>query len=164
MPTTIYHRLWCKTCKGWTLHSKGFKPDATNDCRDCGTTHESTLLGDIPKEKLIEQRERYKEMNRNQMDSLLFGMPFGLGTSVMMDMFFSEPGSDIKIIESDAGQKVIDKAEKKRRDEIYEQRKKERQQQQEEAKKYKHLGRNDPCACGSGLKFKKCCLSKIQSY
>ncbi|MFP4284609.1 MAG: SEC-C metal-binding domain-containing protein, partial [Desulfovermiculus sp.] len=22
------------------------------------------------------------------------------------------------------------------------------------------LGRNDPCPCGSGLKYKKCCLGK----
>src|SRR6266849_7614479 len=25
------------------------------------------------------------------------------------------------------------------------------------------LGRNDPCSCGSGLKFKKCCLPKVIS-
>jgi hypothetical protein len=24
---------------------------------------------------------------------------------------------------------------------------------------YRHVGRNDPCPCGSGKKFKKCCLS-----
>jgi uncharacterized protein YecA (UPF0149 family) len=24
----------------------------------------------------------------------------------------------------------------------------------------KEPGRNDPCPCGSGLKYKKCCLSK----
>jgi hypothetical protein len=23
------------------------------------------------------------------------------------------------------------------------------------------IGRNDPCPCGSGKKFKKCCLNKI---
>lgn len=27
---------------------------------------------------------------------------------------------------------------------------------------YRHIGRNDPCPCGSGQKFKKCCLSKVQ--
>ena len=26
--------------------------------------------------------------------------------------------------------------------------------------KTKHIGRNDPCPCGSGKKFKKCCLGK----
>lgn len=25
------------------------------------------------------------------------------------------------------------------------------------------IGRNDPCPCGSGKKYKKCCLSKTQS-
>ena len=25
---------------------------------------------------------------------------------------------------------------------------------------WKDVGRNDPCPCGSGLKFKKCCLGK----
>ena len=24
------------------------------------------------------------------------------------------------------------------------------------------IGRNDPCACGSGIKFKKCCLNKSE--
>ncbi|MEE9287487.1 MAG: SEC-C metal-binding domain-containing protein, partial [Gammaproteobacteria bacterium] len=23
-----------------------------------------------------------------------------------------------------------------------------------------HIGRNDPCPCGSGRKYKKCCLGK----
>jgi hypothetical protein len=26
---------------------------------------------------------------------------------------------------------------------------------------YRHVGRNDPCPCGSGKKFKKCCLGKV---
>jgi hypothetical protein len=28
---------------------------------------------------------------------------------------------------------------------------------------YKDVGRNDPCPCGSGKKFKKCCLDKIEA-
>ena len=27
----------------------------------------------------------------------------------------------------------------------------------------KKIGRNDPCPCGSGLKYKKCCLGKTLS-
>jgi uncharacterized protein len=27
---------------------------------------------------------------------------------------------------------------------------------------YKHVGRNDPCPCGSGKKFKKCCLETLR--
>jgi len=26
---------------------------------------------------------------------------------------------------------------------------------------YRNVGRNDPCPCGSGKKFKKCCLDKV---
>ena len=26
------------------------------------------------------------------------------------------------------------------------------------------IGRNSPCPCGSGRKFKKCCISKVGSY
>ncbi len=26
-----------------------------------------------------------------------------------------------------------------------------------------HLGRNDPCHCGSGLKYKRCCLVKDEA-
>ncbi len=26
---------------------------------------------------------------------------------------------------------------------------------------YGNIGRNDPCSCGSGKKFKKCCMEKI---
>ncbi len=26
------------------------------------------------------------------------------------------------------------------------------------------VGRNDPCPCGSGLKYKKCCLKKEQPF
>ncbi len=28
---------------------------------------------------------------------------------------------------------------------------------------YKDIGRNDPCPCGSGKKFKKCCLPKVEA-
>jgi uncharacterized protein YecA (UPF0149 family) len=27
---------------------------------------------------------------------------------------------------------------------------------------WRDVGRNDPCPCGSGKKFKKCCLNKIK--
>ena len=28
---------------------------------------------------------------------------------------------------------------------------------------FKAIGRNDPCPCGSGKKFKKCCLPKVEA-
>jgi uncharacterized protein len=33
--------------------------------------------------------------------------------------------------------------------------------QEYQARIWKNTGRNDPCPCGSGLKFKKCCLPKM---
>lgn len=27
-----------------------------------------------------------------------------------------------------------------------------------------NIGRNDVCLCGSGLKFKRCCVDKVQIY
>ncbi len=33
-----------------------------------------------------------------------------------------------------------------------------------EANRSKKVGRNDPCPCGSGKKYKKCCLGKNQSH
>lgn len=32
---------------------------------------------------------------------------------------------------------------------------------QEESSKNKKIGRNDPCTCGSGKKYKQCCLNKV---
>ena len=29
------------------------------------------------------------------------------------------------------------------------------------ARSSRKIGRNDPCPCGSGKKFKKCCLGKV---
>jgi hypothetical protein len=31
------------------------------------------------------------------------------------------------------------------------------------ANPFRHIGRNDPCPCGSGRKFKKCCLIKVEA-
>ncbi|HIT54889.1 TPA: SEC-C domain-containing protein, partial [Candidatus Galligastranaerophilus intestinigallinarum] len=31
---------------------------------------------------------------------------------------------------------------------------------EENENKFKNIGRNDPCPCGSGKKFKKCCMLK----
>jgi len=38
-----------------------------------------------------------------------------------------------------------------------------RQQQGEAQSRHKDTGRNDPCPCGSGQKYKKCCLQKDQA-
>lgn len=40
---------------------------------------------------------------------------------------------------------------------------KEKIEQEENEKKKKKVGRNDPCPCGSGKKYKNCCLNKVIS-
>jgi hypothetical protein len=37
------------------------------------------------------------------------------------------------------------------------------QKKDQELAKHANLGRNDPCHCGSGKKYKKCCMSKDES-
>jgi uncharacterized protein YchJ len=71
-------------------------------------------------------------------------------------------GSDVRIIEADAGQKEIDDENHR----IYVENEKIRAEETrlflEDQKKYAHLGRNDKCLCGSGKKYKKCCLTKFK--
>jgi len=59
---------------------------------------------------------------------------------------------DLEIIESDGGYKAIEE----NRNKVLE----EARVKREKAVAYKNLGRNDVCLCGSGKKYKKCCLTK----
>ncbi len=154
MPTTYFHRLWCKTCKHWTLHSKAFKAESPYKCNGCQTIHVRTLLSEIPKDKILEQRERYK---KNIAESILMG---GILMSNPLDSMFSED-FPTEIVESDAGQKKIDEKIAEKRKKEYEKKELERQKQREEALKYNNLGRNDICICGTGKKYKKCCQPRI---
>lgn len=150
MPTRFLKRIWCKTCNNFTLHEFN-----KNTCNDCSTEYTSILLKDIPKEKLFEQRERYKKSNN------VFSIYEKIaGFSQNMSMF-DPPGSDIEIRESDAGQKSIDEANKRKREKELEERHIKRQEEIKLARKFKDLGRNDICLCGSGKKFKKCCWRAI---
>ncbi len=161
MPTTYLHRLWCKTCKDWKLHNKGWKADSPHKCKICDTVHESILISKIPKDKILEQRERYKEYTKTNLENILMG---GMMLGNPLDDIFSEDFPEPIIVESDAGQKTIDaKIEEKRKEEVQ---KKilEREKKLEEALPYKNLGRNDICLCGSGKKYKKCCLTKIKEF
>ena len=157
MPTQYYHRLWCRTCSNWTLHDWWLKDDGYK-CKDCETVHKPILLKEIPTEKILEQRKRYKEKEKESMGSM--GM-YLLGPTPSNP--FSEDWSKPEIIESDAGQKNIDKIKAEEQEKKAEKRRLERQKQHKEALKYKNLGRNDICLCGSGKKYKKCCLDKIKA-
>lgn len=169
MPTVQYRRIWCKTCGEFTLHRVPYDFDNEKHalkCKECDTEYSSIRICDIPQEKVWEQRERYKAKNRERLTSMFKEFTKTSDERLVEDLLhmFSSPGSDIEISESDAGQKDIDEEDKKIRDVQWEERRRIRVEQEEEAAKYAKLNRNDICICGSGIKFKKCCLPRIQTY
>lgn len=155
MPTRTLHRFWCTECKDYTLHntlgSKG--------CTICGTITETYNLKDVPEEKVLEQRERYKKSKRNIFESYLSFIQPKNQLEQLVEMFHEECKTEI--IETDAGQKYIDEQReierRKKASEAYQVRK----ELEDEYKKYKKLGRNDICLCGSGRKYKNCCITKF---
>lgn len=114
---------------------------------------------DIPIEKVKEQRERYKQMNINQTKGFMLGIYMGAGLS-MLDVMMGETGVVIK--ESDAGQLAIDERARIERAKCSNERVIQKQKDREEKAKYIGLSRNEICICGSGIKYKKCCLVRIE--
>ena len=159
MPTRQLNRVWCSTCKDWELHTQHYPNWEDWFCPVCENKWEPSLLSEIPEDKIKEQRERYKEHNRHSLDRIMGGMMLG----GLMDMW-SEPGSDVDIRESDAGQRAIDEEARKERERKSEERRRVRDAEIVEKKRFQNVGRNDQCLCGSGLKYKKCCETKIRSY
>jgi hypothetical protein len=159
MASRYLYRQWCKKCKNWTLHEKKLMKEELI-CEECGTVYSDITLGEIPREKIVEQRERYKEKNKRDMDRIFSGYMFG-GFDMMS--MFEEPGRNVEIQESDAGQRRIDEAEKAERERRREERRQILENNRREVAKYKRVGRNDICICGSGKKYKKCCLERIRN-
>lgn len=159
------YRVWCKTCNDFVFH---VKKEEDLKCTHCDTIYSEILLKDIPDEKISEQRQRYKDHRKEEMNKvfkMLMENPEQKKTKELIHML-SSPGSDFdtEIHESDAGQKAIDEENKRIREAEMAERQRIKDEQKAEASKYKSLGRNDICICGSGLKYKKCCLTRIQSY
>ena len=142
------HRQWCKSCQDWTIHSRELM-ETKSKC-SCGKEFEPYYLNEIPEHKLQEQRARRREYNRRQ-----FGMINAYMSMLALGGNSGYGGGDI--VEADAGQKEID-AEANRKREA------ERKRRKDMVEEYRGLGRNEPCKCGSGLKYKKCHYQEIQSY
>ena len=53
-----------------------------------------------------------------------------------------------------------EKALEKEKERLLDEKKKAEEQKRERTVK---IGRNDPCVCGSGKKFKKCCIEKLSN-
>jgi uncharacterized protein YecA (UPF0149 family) len=166
MPIREYKRLWCKKCNDWELFEQQYPNWKDWFCQKCETVHEKTLLSEIPNEKLIEQRKRYIEYNHTSIGKFMGEMMMSSQERNLREFvhMMSPPGSDFEteIIESDAGQIQIDEELRKRREE---KRQKEFEEKEEIKKgliKFKGANRNDTCPCGSGKKYKKCCLNKVE--
>lgn len=153
--TERLYRIWCKSCNDWTIHYEKVM-DVVKTCKECGTEYSSITLREIPKEKLEEQRARYKRQKKENFNRMFGGYVFG-----GFDMLSKMAGNE-EIIESDAGQRRIDEDEEKIRKEKAQERERIKEEKREEDEKYKNLGRNDVCICGSGKKYKKCCLEKVR--
>jgi hypothetical protein len=131
--------------------------DENQICNDCGTEFTTIKLIDIPEDKLIEQRKRYRDSVNplKAVSSLLFNC----NPAIQMAKMFQPPSMDIEIMEEDAGEKQIHEQNRI----VYNKRCEERERLKEETFKYKELNRNDICICGSGKKYKQCCLFKYQN-
>ena len=86
MPQIIMQRLWCKSCADWKLFDKNIG-DEELKCYTCKTDHVNTLLSEIPEEKLLEQRKRYKEEKSRQ-----FRETMGLMNMMGLNPRMSIPG------------------------------------------------------------------------
>ena len=165
MPLRTQYRLWCQKCQDWELFEKRHPNPDELFCNSCEEVHVKTLIKDIPEEKLLEQRQRYNRKKKQQYSKYMNEMlmdPESRQIREMVDMF-REPGWDTEIVESDAGQKQLDEIAREKRAKEIEEKEAAKNAFKQEALKYKGLTRNDKCACDSGLKYKKCCMDRIES-
>lgn len=153
MPTKTYTRTWCSSCKDFTLWHKPF--EGYFQCKDCGDTATTYLTSEIPDEKYREQVQRWKN-SENKKFSKMFGALLNPSSFHQMNWFNER--HEVIIKEDDLGYQ-------ERRDNLRAKENEERKVKKEEQERlkslYKGLTRNDKCGCGSGLKFKNCCLPKI---
>lgn len=161
-----YYRHWCTKCNEWTIFEEkgGFREDKVITCKTCGLEHQKVKLSEIPEEKLKEQRDRWKlQQRRDTNDIYLKFVTGGFNRNPLMDMLTETPTEfEERIVEADAGQKSIDEAKREREAKERQKKYEERQKKLEWKRQYKGLGRNDKCICGSGKKYKKCCLVKVE--
>ncbi len=166
------YRLWCKQCDNFTLHERiykdEFKHPKFDQCKfveeetyaslcECGCQYSDVYITDIDKEKLLEQRNRFKE-KRKEKTLNIFSKYARLGAlDLGLEKMFSPPEIGYEVIESDAGLEYEEELEREIQAKI-------KHKEYIELLTYKNVGRNDICLCGSGIKYKKCCLIKHLKY
>jgi uncharacterized protein YchJ len=162
-PRKTYYRFWCSKCQDFTLQE--FDSDCT--CSICGTITKSYKISEVPEEKIMEQRQRYNDYKKLKYKKML-GSFLNPTMSIFEEMALEDAGLynpyEPVIVETDAGQKSIDDRDVEESRKIAKQHEAERNALKEEFLKFKNLGRNDVCACGSGKKYKQCCISKYYLF
>jgi uncharacterized protein YecA (UPF0149 family) len=153
--------MWCKQCQDYTLFNTPIQIGKSSEpqCRVCQKEFEEHYLSEVPEAKIMEQRERYKLSERQSKELSSY-----LKILQASNNHFSQEWEKPTIYETDAGQKRIDAIEYNKKVEKHNALVDARNKLREEAIKYNKLGRNDTCLCGTGLKFKKCCLGKYRDF
>ena len=172
MPSQIKRRTWCTTCQEFELfeshltsettvldaEGKEIKKVSKTLCDTCGNEYVPYALSEVPEEKIMEQRARYKKMKKEEFIKMLSAYQDMSKSNILADMMreVSDKSVGFTVREDDAGQEAIYAAEKAAR---------EAQQLADIAFKeiYRGAQRNDKCRCGSGNKYKKCCLPKVNA-
>lgn len=164
------YRKYCKNCNDYTIHDIVFVDEFKHelyskvkfnedekhvDICDCGYQYQPTQLSEIEDEKIKKQRSRYKRQSQEQF-AKAYGMyiNFTLTTTPSLGL---ETKNTSKIIEDDAGLKEEREQEMRKEEEI-------KRNKEVVLEKYKNVGRNDKCLCGSGLKYKNCCLKVHKTF
>ena len=168
----ILYRIYCSKCKRYELHFKQFTKDLSDDTKDaevqfqcfkCGNiTMENAADVKVPWSIIYEQRQRWyisRHLSKlRHVANITNYLKRLLASDLISDNAIGRGLSEAdieEIVESDAGAIDLHNQWVQAHNDIIE--------------KYKakvvgwHMQeRNEPCQCGSGLKFKKCCLNRIQ--
>lgn len=139
------YRKWCTSCQEWQISDE----KNMDVCGTCGQAYGDYKLRDIPQAKKDEQRERFKRQRSQEFKQVLNIFSF-------VNPLVGDVRIGVKVIESDAGLRAIEKAE---RDEF----ERLKQWNRAEREKYRNVKRNETCLCGSGKKYKNCCLKGIKN-
>lgn len=144
------YRHWCASCNEWTLFAMN---EEILNCEICSSPKQEVDLSTIPEEKIEEQRNRFRNMRRTDFAKMMEVYQF-MSSNPNADMPFAETDT---IAETDAGLLVIEREEREKREA-------EQEAIKQDIEKHKNVGRNEKCLCNSGLKYKKCCWTRIQGY
>jgi hypothetical protein len=162
MPTPIpSRRTWCTSCQDFKIFKTRINGNdaekfSSTHCTTCENEYVPYSLSEVPEEKILEQRKRYAEYKKIEFTNMLnYYQNMGASDSkYLLGPNGIQPHTNIQ--EDDAGQDAIWKAERARQKAIQD-------EAQEFKERFQGAQRNEKCRCGSNVKYKKCCLPKVNT-